>query len=462
MRILLISKETGLYANWFPLSIAYVAAALIKNGYEVEAYCQDMHHYPDEHLTEYLDRNHFDVVGVGAIGGYYQYKRLIQISQAINNSKKRPFLVLGGHCVSPEPEYFLRKTQADVVVIGEAEITIVALVEAIDSGRSLANVKGIAYWNGDKIIVNEDRELIEDIDSIPLPAYSLFPIEYYRLFRGRLVKKTEFTMPVLTGRGCSFKCTFCYRMDKSFRQRSAESITEEIKFLKKNHRINYIYFSDELLMSSVERTVSLCEAFLKAGLNVSWTCNGRLNYAKPDVLRIMKESGCVFINYGIESMDDEVLRNMNKALTTKQIIDGVENTLAAGISPGLNIIFGNIGDNKKVLNKSVEFLLKYDDGAQLRTIKPVTPYPGSPLYDRAIEKGLIVDCEDFYENKHVNSDLPTVNFTELDDDEFLRCLYEANSSILRNYFNKQFHSYDEQAKKLYFEKDTGFRGFRQR
>jgi radical SAM superfamily enzyme YgiQ (UPF0313 family) len=251
-------------------------------------------------------------------------------------------------------------------------------------------------------------------------------------------------------------------MDKSFRQRSAESIIEEIKFLKKNYRINYIYFSDELLMSSVERTVSLCEAFLKAGLNVSWTCNGRLNYAKPDVLRIMKESGCVFINYGIESMDDEVLRNMNKALTTKQIIDGVENTLAAGISPGLNIIFGNIGDNKKVLNKSVEFLLKYDDGAQLRTIKPVTPYPGSPLYDRAIEKGLIVDCEDFYENKHVNSDLPTVNFTELDDDEFLRCLYEANSSILRNYFNKQFHSYDEQAKKLYFEKDARFRGFRQR
>ena len=463
MRILLISKDTDQYTNWFPQGLAYLAAVLLKEGYDVEIYNQDMHHYPDEHLTRYLNQKDFDVVGVGAIGGYYQYRKLLKISEAINNSKNRPFYIIGGHCPSPEPEYFIKKTQADVIVIGEGELTVIELMDAVANHKSLSHVKGIAYWEDENVVVNEERPLIQDIDTIPFPAYHLFPIIFYRLIRPMpRATKADFVLPVLSGRGCTFKCTFCYRMDQGFRQRSNESIIEETKLLKKDYGITYICFSDELLMSSKERTIGLCEAFLKANLNIRWNCNGRLNYAKPDVLRIMKESGCVFINYGIESMDDEVLRNMNKALTTKQIIDGVENTLAAGISPGLNIIFGNIGDNKKVLNKSVEFLLKYDDGAQLRTIKPVTPYPGSPLYDRAIEKGLIVDCEDFYENKHVNSDLPTVNFTELDDDEFLRCLYEANSSILRNYFNKQFHSYDEQAKKLYFEKDARFRGFRQR
>ena len=275
-------------------------------------------------------------------------------------------------------------------------------------------------------------------------------------------KKTYFALPVLTGRGCSFKCTFCYRMDEGFRQRSNESIIEELNLLKKDYAITYVMFSDELLMSSKERTISLCEAFLKDDLNIRWTCNGRLNYAKPDILKLMKRAGCVFINYGIEAMDDLVLKNMNKGLTIKQVIEGIESTISAGISPGLNMLFGNIGDNKETLNKAVEFLLKYDDGAQLRTIKPVTPYPGSPLYYTAIDHGIIKDCGDFYENKHLNSDLITANFTELNDDEFHRCLFDANKKILTNYYNNQLSATIDQARKLYIDKDSSFRGFRQR
>jgi radical SAM superfamily enzyme YgiQ (UPF0313 family) len=249
-------------------------------------------------------------------------------------------------------------------------------------------------------------------------------------------------------------------MDQGFRPRSNGSIIDEIQLLKADYGITHISFSDELLMSSVDRTVSLCRDIISAKLNVTWECNGRLNYAKNDVLRLMKEAGCVFINYGIEAMDDQVLRNMNKALTTKQIITGIEATLKAGISPGYNIIFGNFGDTKETLNKGVEFLLKYDDGAQLRTIRPVTPYPGSPLYDYSIEKGLLKDCEDFYENKHLNSDLLAINFTELPDEEFHKCLFEANSRLFKNYFSKKCNSVIEQAYKLYFKKDVNFRGFR--
>jgi radical SAM superfamily enzyme YgiQ (UPF0313 family) len=463
MRILLISKDTDQYTNWFPQGLAYLAAVLLKEGYDVEIYNQDMHHYPDEHLTRYLGQEDFDVVGVGAIGGYYQYRKLLKISEAINNSKNRPFYIIGGHCPSPDPEYFLKKTKADVAILGEGEVTIVELLDAISNKKALANIKGIAFKDNEEIIINEDRPLIQDIDTIPFPAYHLFPINYYKLIRpmpGAI--KTDFVFPVLSGRGCTFKCTFCYRMDVGFRQRSNESIIEELNLLKDDYGITYVMFSDELLMSSKERTISLCEAFLKANLNIRWNCNGRLNYAMPDILSLMERAGCVFINYGIEAMDDLVLKNMNKGLTIKQIIEGVENTLSAGISPGLNILFGNIGDNKETLNKGMEFLLNYDDGAQLRTIKPVTPYPGSPLYYAAIDKGLIKDCEDFYENKHLNSDLLTVNFTELNDDEFHRNLLDANTKLITNYYDNQKLSSIESAKKLYLERDSSFRGFRQR
>lgn len=187
---------------------------------------------------------------------------------------------------------------------------------------------------------------------------------------------------------------------------------------------------------------------------------GLFNYAKPDVLRLMKESGCVFINYGIEAVDDVVLRNMNKALTVNQIVTGVKNTLSAGISPGLNIIWGNIGDNKETLKKGVDFLLKYDDHAQMRTIRPVTPYPGSPLYYHAVEKGLLKDCEDFYENKHLNSDLVAINFTDMTDDEFHAALCEANKTLISKYFDNQLKDSIRITDDLYLNKNTFFRGFR--
>lgn len=461
MRVLLVIYDNDDYIHWFPIGLAYIAAVLVRQGYDVEIYNQDMHHYPDSHLQQHLDNNQYDVVGLSFIGGYYQYKKALKIADSINSSKNKPFFIIGGHGPTPEPEYFLKKTGADAIVMGEGEITIIELMEALKNKQTLHHVNGLAFREDNQVIINERRPLIDDIDSLPFPEYHLFPIQYYRLLRMPHCRKSDFVMPFLSGRGCTFKCNFCYRMDEGFRPRSNESIIEEIKLLKRDYGITYIAFADELLMSSKERTISLCNDFIKYKIDVKWDCNGRLNYAKKDVLDLMRKAGCVFINYGIEAMDDQILINMNKALTTKQIIKGIEATMEANISPGFNIIFGNIGENRETLWKGVEFLLRYDDGAQMRTIRPVTPYPGSPLYYYAIEKGLLRDCEDFYENKHINSDLLAVNFTGMSDEAFHKNLYEANSVLLENYFNKLKAKYDMQMKKLYFELDAGFRGFRQ-
>ena len=461
MKVLLVVYDNDSYIHWFPQGLAYIASALRNAGHDVVIYNQDQYHYPEAHFTDYLTHNRFDVVGVSVIAGYYQYQKLLKISEAINRVPNRPYYMIGGHGPSPEPEYFLKKTNADVVVIGEGEITGVELLAALENKGDLSSVDGIAYLDGGRLVTTKPRELVKDLDSIALPAWGLFPVDYYALIRGANIKNSERAFPVISGRGCPFKCNFCYRLDKGFRPRSLESIVEEIQILKKDYQISHILFSDELLMVSAERTVILSEAFIKANLNVTWTCNGRLNFAKPEVLKTMKRAGCVFINYGIESFDNKILKVMNKNLTTDQITRGVEATLSEGISPGLNIIFGNIGETPEILQKGVDFLLKYDDHSQLRTIRPVTPYPGSPLYYYAIEKGLLKDCADFYENKHINSDLLSVNFTELSDDEFHRLLFEANKTLLENYYKYQLEKSIDVSEKLYFEKDESFRGFRQ-
>lgn len=174
----------------------------------------------------------------------------------------------------------------------------------------------------------------------------------------------------------------------------------------------------------------------------------------------MKEAGCVFINYGIESLDDETLKIMHKGLTKKMIIKGVENTLKVGISPGLNLIYGNINEPLSAIEDAVDFLLKYDDHAQLRTIRPVTPYPGTELFDYAIEKGLIKDTEDFYEHKHLNSDLLAVNFTQYSDEEIYDALYKANMKLINRYQQVQGKNMENTCRDLYMNRNINFRGFR--
>jgi len=461
MKILFLTYDNGSHIGWFPQGTAYLVAYLEKAGHEVDIYSQDIHHYPEEHLTEFLNKNCFDIIGVGLIAGYYQYQKLKKISYAINQSKNRPFYVLGGHGPSPDPKYFIKLTAADAIVIGEGEETMLELVNARANGKSLDKVKGLVFNNiNDKITTTPPRPLIKNLDSIPMPAYHKFPVEVYRLMSFPNVPSTNFAMPMLTGRGCTFRCNFCYRLDKGHRSRSNESIIEEISLLKSDYRISHIDFSDELLMISKDRTMSLCESIIAANLNITWSCNGRLNYATDEVVSLMKSSGCNYINYGIEAMDDDVLKRMKKGLRVSQIHKGIQTTLKHNISPGFNIIFGHILDTKETLQKAVDFLIKYNDHSEMRTIRPVTPYPGSPLFNDAVDRGLIKDVEDFYENKHLNSDLLAANFTEMTDSEFYEVLLDANTKLISAYYDNHKKEVIEVTKDLYINRNSTFRGFR--
>ncbi len=147
MKILMVVYDNDSYISWFPQGLAYLASAARNAGHEVTVYQQDIYHWPDSHLTNYLNKNYFDVVEVSTIGGYYQYHKLLLLSEAINASNNRAEFkyTIGGHGPASDPEYFLRKTGADVVGIGEGEITFVELLDAFAGKRTLESVDGIAY-----------------------------------------------------------------------------------------------------------------------------------------------------------------------------------------------------------------------------------------------------------------------------------------------------------------------------
>ncbi|MDD4979792.1 MAG: radical SAM protein [Candidatus Omnitrophica bacterium] len=459
MKILFVLYDNESRDNILPIGITYVAAYLREHGYrETTYYCQDVYHYNEDHLHEYLKRNHFDVVAMGFVAGYFQHIKIKKICDAITSLKKKPFIVLGGHGPSPVPEYFIRYCGADAVVMGEGEIPFLNIIKALDNNENLSNVNGIAFRDGDRVIVNPREKPIMDLDSIPSPYLDSLPMEFY-------IKSTYFTSPLDRGisvsaqRGCVYHCNFCYRLEKDIRLRSSDNIVEEVKKYKRDYNINYVWFFDELFMLNEKRIFDICGKFLKNNLNINYFCTGRLNKANAKVLDIMKRSGCVAIDYGIEQFDDDALRKMNKELTTIDIENGIRLTLERGIRPLFNIIFGNIGDNQKTLKRSLDFLHKYNDYGQLRTIRPVTPYPGSPLYDLAIKKGLLKGPEDFY-RKHKNLELLTVNFTEIPDDEFTDLMFEANKKIITSYYDYMEDKCIEDFRRVYYENDYSFRGTR--
>jgi radical SAM superfamily enzyme YgiQ (UPF0313 family) len=460
MKILFVNYDNESARNMLPVGPAYVAGYLKGHGFQnISYYSQDVYHYDEAHLTEYLSKNKFDIVAIGFVAGYYQHNKILRICKAINQAKKRPFVVLGGHGPTPVPEFYIRVTNADAVVIGEGELPFLNLVKALAAKSTLKEVKGIAYRDGHEIIVNERETPIKDLDLIPFPYYEPLPMEYYVNGTFYNMNSTDRKIFMVSSRGCNYACNFCQRLEKGIRFRSAESIVEEIRKYKKDYGVNYLIFLDELFMFSEKRVHEISEAFIKAELNIRYFCTGRLNTVTTNMLQLLKRSGCAYIDYGIEQFDNDALAGMEKKLTEEQIIKGIELTQAEGFPIIFDIIFGNVKDTRESLRKTLDFFKKYNDYGQYRTIRPVTPYPGSKLYDLAIKKGFLKGPEDFYD-KHINLELPTVNFTDIPDDEYLQILFDANKEITSDYYEHLMNAGVESFRKVYFDKDFGFRGVR--
>ena len=441
--ILLISYDNGSHIPFFPQNLFYLAGALEKSGkHNINMWLQDIHHGPTSALTDILDRNRFDMVGLGFVAGYYQYRVAKEISNAVNQSKRRKDFryILGGHGPAAAPDWFIGKFGADCVVVGDGETAICDLAE-----------------NNERGVIQGEPCNSEDF---PREILKKFPTHVYRLIRWPTSSRTDFCWPVLSSRGCKWHCSFCYRMRKGFYERSVESIMDEVKWLHSNLGITHIQFSDELLMGSKKRTEEICESILQLPFKMKWDCNGRLNYASNSTLQLMKRSGCEYVNYGIESLSQSMLDGMQKGLSVSQIHAGVQRTLAMGISPGLNLLWGFPNDSVDNLWLAVEFLRKYDPCDELRTIRPVTPYPGTALFDLAVKDGLLKDAEDFYDRAHVNSDLIAVNFMDMPTELAHEYLYRANKKLVENYLEKRMGRQVDAAAKMYLKGDTSFRGFR--
>jgi len=434
---------------------AYLAAVLEKYDYEVKIFDGNALHWGTERLKTFLsEQSPFDFIGFGYLSNYVHLLiDHIKVCRAVSPGSK---IILGGNGFSPLPAFYLAKTGADYGVSGESEDSLLNLLITLGSGKSPENLPSISFRDGEDIYVSDTRQIVPEIDKIPWPSYHLFNIESYIQYRSLGYKKGTIGFHALTSRGCPYRCNFCGRLEEGIRTRSFDDLFAELRYLNERYGVTHFHHLDELFMLSKKHVKSFCEATIaaidKGDLpRITWATTGRFNIVDDEIAGVMAEAGCTEVLFGLESGDTKVLDLMNKKTTVELIEQGINATKHAGMTVQLPCFFGNIGETPETVMKTVDLLIKHSP-REYRTMRPVTPYPGSPLYQYAIDKGLLKDHEEFFQLSR-NPDLMTVNFTDMDEDTYHRVLYEANCRLIENYHSVAVENEKQQYRSLYFSGD---------
>lgn len=432
MKLLLINPPIREWAkpNVLPLGLAYIASVLKEKGVKVEVLDLNVLRWDQEKVKEYIKNSDFDIYGIGAIVTIYKYVKWIV--GIIKEAHPEKILVVGGSVASSIPEIILKKTKADIVCFGEGEATIVELIDALKSDGDLSNVRGI-YFRAKKegIVKNAPRAPIADLDSIPFPAWDLFPVETYlknpigALNRNKWIDGSPDNCRVLSmnlsgTRGCPYDCIYCYHdfMGQKYRHRSAGNIIKEMRVLSDDYNVKYFHFIDDEFCVNKNFVYDFCKEFRKAfGPGVTWGCTGRVNLMTEDLIIAMKEAGCVLIGYGIESGSQKMLDAMKKGVTVSQAKKAISLTKKHLGWADCSFMIGTPGEDIITVKETVEFCKELDLTPEV--IFFTTPYPGTELYKRALAEKKIVDEEEYCLNLGEQGEKVRVNFTKFSDKELL-------------------------------------------
>jgi anaerobic magnesium-protoporphyrin IX monomethyl ester cyclase len=370
-----------------PLGIFYLAAYLRENSYQVKVTDAEALNYTAEKIIEEIRTFQPDYIGISSTT--VAFHRAIEVAGMIKEYFPEKIIIVGGPHVSANPEHALSCEFFDIGVMNEGEYTIVELLDALNNQRDYKQIKGIVYRaENKKIVVTEKREYILDLDSLPYPAYDL--IEDISIYNPPPSNyKTLPVINMITSRGCPNQCTFCDNniFGKKYRQRSAENICEEIKFLRETYGVKEIAFVDDTFLIDKKRIIKLFELLDKENISIYWTCGSRINNVDFEFLKFIKSKGCWHISFGIESGDEAILKLIKKNISIEKAKEVINWCSKLKIKTKGFFIIGHPTETIETIDKTIKLAcsLKLDD--IVATIN--TPIPGSLQYAEARQYGTL-------------------------------------------------------------------------
>jgi radical SAM superfamily enzyme YgiQ (UPF0313 family) len=368
----------------FPLGIGYLVSAL-EHSHTVEACHYNKMALAKKEIGTKLRFLKPDVIGLTCSTFNRGFvKDLIRIIKGIDC---RITVVVGGVHASFCYDQMLSQCGADFVVVGEGELTIVELCNALENDTPLDSVPGIAYMQGDHVILNPARGVVSDLDDLPMPDYS-----YARPF----IERSGMGF-LITSRGCPVRCTFCSTSSfwgQKVRVHSVARVVDEMEMLISDFKVRRIFFHDDTFNLGITRVKEICAEIMRRGIKIEWGCSCRVNPVSEEMIAAMVEAGCRHICWGIESGSEKMLQKIGKNITLSQIRTAYELSKKFNrvMSTGAFTMVGNPGECEKTVKETVNFL---------NTI-PMTDHPstsilyilpGTLLYEDLKRQGLINDSD---------------------------------------------------------------------
>jgi anaerobic magnesium-protoporphyrin IX monomethyl ester cyclase len=403
LRVLLIDPKINLpidVRNSPSLGLAYLAAVSEQRGDQVRVLDMQVE---DVQLPQVVSQFPPDVVGITATT--VQIESAWRVARELKQVTKAA-VVLGGPHPTVLPAESVERPEVDFVVRGEGESTWRELSDHLEKHESVADVAGITYRQNGEVVHSPDRPVIEDVDSIPFPAFHLFRMEHYSNLQPTLDDIDGPSYPLLSSRGCPYRCNYCSQiLPRGWRARSPESVISEWRWLVKELGAAEIGVLDDSFNIDRKRALAICDQIIAEKLShVPWIMiNGiRANLADEELLGRMREAGCIRTAFGVESGNQRILDEViHKQLSLDQVRAAFQAAKAVGMETIGFFIIGLPGETEETMEDTIRFACELDP--VVANFSMATPFPGTEMYDQVLEQGRLLvhnwDEYAFFENK---------------------------------------------------------------
>lgn len=404
-----IAENDGI-TYMIPYGFCLVASALKASGRSVTALNLNYKKEPYKLVRRVIAENGIDVIATGGLSG--QYAQLKKILDAAKAEKPDIITMVGGGIITADPVNAMKAFgNADYGMIGEGEITINDLAYAIETGGDATSVPGVVLRDGR---MGPARKEIENLDMLPFPDYEGMELELL-LQNDREAQSWFERNPVgiTLSRSCPFQCTFCFHSSgQKYRRRSLDNVFLELDWIIRNwgqKRKLFFIVNDELFVSKLDYLRGFCERIAK--YDVHYWIQTRVDTITKEILQLLKDSGCSVVSYGVENVDDGILRSMRKKITRAQIERAFDLANEVGIPAYGNILFGDPAETPESIENNLNWWKEHPE-YNIYLINILT-FPGTKLYKDACGSGLISDPV-----QYLIANETELNLTRIPDEEY--------------------------------------------
>ena len=432
-----------------PLGLNSIGNVLEENGFTVKLFDLELYS-ADLDLFSYIKDLSPKIIGIS--GTSHSRFESFKIANIAKNISKKIITVYGGcHATFTAEDTLSHIKEIDYIIRGEGEATFLDLANFFLKGQNeIEKIKGISFRKNGKVVNNEARERIINLDSIPYSRHLLEMDKYNTKLEYLNIPATS----IITSRGCPYNCSFCSAsamFGATYTMRSAKHVVDEIEYCVEKFKIKGVKFFDSTLTLNRQHILSLIAELNARRINLPWECEIRVNTVDRNLLAAMKEAGCYYVNFGIESVNDRILSIMNKGINLAQAVAVLRWCRELGLKTMVFFSFGHIGETWADSRENFAFINKYIDHiTHLSVILGMKIYPGTYLEKYAKENGTL--AKDFPWSKPIkeinegpiNTDrVPLLLQPSYGLKELKRCYYglyktelKRDLKRLRNIFSK--------------------------